>query len=63
MNQDQREIRRKLRILEYADRIRSVAITCRYFGIARSNFHRWCDAYRKHGVEGLCNAKPIDLGP
>jgi hypothetical protein len=41
MDKDQREIRRKLRILEHADRIGSVAVTCRYFGIGRSSFYRW----------------------
>ncbi|MCP4315783.1 MAG: IS481 family transposase, partial [Hyphomicrobiales bacterium] len=41
MNRDQREIRRKLRILEHADRNGSVSTTCRYFGIARASFYRW----------------------
>jgi transposase InsO family protein len=59
MNNDQREIQRKLRVLEHADRIGSIAKTCRYFGIGRASFYRWRDAYRRHGVEGLCNAKPI----
>lgn len=59
MNMDQREIRRKLRILEHADRNGSVAATCRYFGIARASFYRWRDLYRQHGEEGLINAKPI----
>jgi len=59
MNKDQREIRRKLRILEHADRNGSVAATCRYFGIARASFYRWRNLYRQHGSEGLINAKPI----
>ena len=59
MDKDQREIRRKLRILEHADKIGSVAVTCRYFGIGRSSFYRWRDAYRKNGVEGLVNARPV----
>lgn len=59
MNQDQREIQRKLRVLEHADRIGSIAKTCRYFGIGRASFYRWRDAYRRHGVEGLRYAKPI----
>ena len=59
MDKDQREIRRKLRILEHADKIGSVAVTCRYFGIGRSSFYRWRDAYHRNGVEGLVNARPI----
>ena len=59
MDKDQREIRRKLRILEHADKIGSVAVTCRYFGIGRSSFYRWRDAYRRNGVEGLVNARPV----
>ncbi len=59
MNRDQREIRRKLRILEHADRNGSVSTTCRYFGIARASFYRWRALYRKHGASGLINAKPV----
>lgn len=59
MNQDQREIHRKLRTLRYADEIGHVAGACRYFGIARSTFCRWREAYQKHGEAGLVNAKPI----
>ena len=53
MNKDQREILRKLRILRHADETGHVAKTCRYFGIGRSSFYRWREAYRKHGDAGL----------
>ncbi len=59
MNRDQREIRRKLRILEHADRNGSVSTTCRYFGIARASFYRWRKAYAERGEAGLINALPI----
>ena len=59
MNDNQREIQRKLRVLEHADKIGSVARACRYFGVGRSSFYRWRDAYRRHGVSGLCNDKPV----
>lgn len=52
MNKDQREIARKLRILQHADETGHVAKTCRYFGIGRSSFYRWREAYRKHGEGG-----------
>jgi len=59
MNNDQRDIHRKLRILQYAEKIGHVAKACRYFGIGRSSFYRWRKAYKKHGETGLINAKPI----
>jgi transposase InsO family protein len=59
MDKDQREIRRKLRILEHAEKTGSVALTCRYFGVGRSSFYRWRDAYRRNGVKGLVNVRPI----
>jgi transposase InsO family protein len=59
MTSDQREIRRKLRILEHAEKIGDISKTCRYFGIARASFYRWRTAYRKRGEGGLINGKPI----
>ena len=52
MNKDQREIARKLRILHHAKVTGHVAKTCRYFGVGRSSFYRWREAYRKHGEAG-----------
>ncbi len=34
MTRDQREIHRKKRVLEYAERIGNINKACRYFGIA-----------------------------
>ncbi len=34
MTRDQREIHRKKRILEYAERIGNINKACRYFGVA-----------------------------
>ena len=59
MNKDQREIQRKLRILQHAEEIGSVVKTCRYFGISRSGFYRWKDAYAKDGEAGLINRPSI----
>lgn len=55
MNKDQR----KLRILQHAEEIGSVVKTCRYFGISRSGFYRWRDAYAKNGEAGLINRPSI----
>ena len=59
MTKDQREIQRKLRILRYAADIGDVAKTYRYFGIGRSSFYRWRNAYCERGEAGLINAPPI----
>jgi transposase-like protein len=53
MSKDQREMARKIRILQHADDTGHVAKTCRYFGVGRSSFYRWRKAYRKHGEGGL----------
>ena len=53
MTNDQREIHRKKRILEYAERVGNINKTCRYFGVARSTFYLWRDRYREFGEEGL----------
>ncbi|GHA58623.1 hypothetical protein GCM10008927_25330 [Amylibacter ulvae] len=59
MNDDQRAIRRKLRILNYAAEFGSVVKTCRYFGIGRASFYRWRAAYLEHGEAGLIDKSPI----
>ena len=59
MKADEREIRRKRRILEHAVESGNVAKTCRYFGIPRSSFYRWHKVYLEHGEEGLRCKKPI----
>ena len=46
MNNEQREIQRKLRILRYAEETGHVAKTCRYFGIGRASFYRWRQSTR-----------------
>ena len=63
MNQNERDIQRKLRILKHAEDIGSAVKACRYFGIARASFYRWKVLYKKDGVEGLVNKKPIPKNP
>jgi transposase-like protein len=53
MDKDRREIHRKLRVLRHAEETGHVNKTCRYFGVGRSSFYRWRDAYRRHGEQGL----------
>lgn len=53
MTKDRREVQRKLRILRYAEETGHVARTCRYFGVGRSSFYRWRQAYADRGEAGL----------
>ena len=59
MTNDQREIRRKLRILQHAEKTGSVSKTCRYFGIGRASFYWWRHIYRERGEAGLANARSV----
>ena len=52
MTPDEKEIKRKLRILKHAEYSGNIAKTCRYFGVARSVFYLWRDAYRELGEAG-----------
>jgi hypothetical protein len=63
MNQKERDIQRKLRILKHAEEFGSAVKTCRYFGIARASFYRWKALFKSDGVEGLINKKPIPKNP
>ena len=59
MNRDQREIQRKLRVLEHADKIGNVSTTCRYFGIGRASSYRWRKAYADKGDAGLLVTRSV----
>lgn len=58
MSRAQRDIRRKKQVLEYAERIRNIRKTCRHFGIPRSLFYIWRDAFKRDGEAGLVNKRP-----
>ena len=61
MTQAQRDVLRKKRVLEHAERIGNIHRTCRYFGVARSAFYLWKQAYETYGDEGLVNKKPCPV--
>ena len=63
MTNEQREIHRKKRVLEHAERIGNVNKTCRYFGVARSTFYLWRARYRELGDEGLKSRRHHRSGP
>ena len=53
MNDQDREIQRRLRVLRHAEETGNVRQTCRYFGLARPSFYRWKVAYYQNGEAGL----------
>ena len=55
---EKQDIRRKMRVFEYAEKIGSVRKACRYFGIARSGYYVWKQKYKALGETGLINHKP-----
>ena len=59
MTHDEKEIKRKLRILQHAEYGGNIAKTCRYFGVARSAFYLWRNAYREFGEAGLKRKRPV----
>ncbi len=61
--QAKRDIRRKLKILEHAEKIGNVRKTCRYYGISRQSFYNWKKRYVEKGDEGLINSKPCPINP
>lgn len=61
MTQEQRDIKRKLAVLEYAKECGNVALTARHFGISRQCFYRWKRAFEECGEAGLINKKPCPV--
>ncbi|PKO43539.1 MAG: hypothetical protein CVU29_10865 [Betaproteobacteria bacterium HGW-Betaproteobacteria-22] len=59
----QRDITRKLKVLNYAVEHRNVAKTCRHFSIARETFYRWKRAYLAKGELGLIDSRPCPENP
>jgi transposase InsO family protein len=61
--QQQRDISRKLRVLNHAKESGNVSATCRYFGISRQTFYQWKRALAEKGEVGLINSKPCPENP
>ena len=45
MNTAQRDVLRKKRVLEHAERLGNVRKACHHYGISRSSFYLWKKAY------------------
>ena len=63
MTKAQRDINRKLRVLNYAKEIGNISKACRYFGISRESFYRWKQPYDTRGEKALINKKPCLENP
>jgi len=61
MTQEQRDIKRKLEALRYAEECGNVALTARRFGISRQCFYIWKRRYEKLGEAGLVNKSPCPV--
>ena len=61
MTQEQRDIKRKLAVLEHARASGNVAKTARHFGISRQGYYKWKKAYDEFGEAGLINKKPCPV--
>ena len=48
-----RNIRKRLKWIEYYKKTGNVRKTCRYFGISPTTFYKWKERYEKYGIEGL----------
>jgi transposase-like protein len=60
MKANDREVRRKKRILDHVVESGNVAKTCRYFGIPRSSFYRWRNVYQEYLSPVFAGAKFVD---
>lgn len=60
---EQRDVSRKLRILNHAQESSNVSKTCRYFGISRETFYQWKKAFKRDGERALINSKPCPQNP
>ena len=58
MNQSERDIRRKLRILEHAEQIGDVSKTYQYYCIPRGSFYRWRATLQRHGEPAWQTVSP-----
>lgn len=63
MTHAQRDIKRKLKVLEYAQEVGNISKACRYFGISRQSFYQWKRALAEEGEQGLVNSKPCPENP
>jgi transposase len=55
-HEQNRVIAWRMKLLRQAsDMPRSVALTCRHFGLSRKTFYKWKARFKSHGEAGLCD--------
>src|SRR4029077_17772049 len=55
-NEQNRVVAWRLKLLRQgSDMPRSVAQTCRHFGLSRKTFYKWRARHKSHGEAGLCD--------
>lgn len=63
MTQEERDIRRKIKVLEHDCSSGNVSRTCRYFGISRETYYCWRRRYQQYEEKGLVNRRPSPRNP
>lgn len=63
MTNEERDIQPILRVLQHAEKTGYDHKAYRHFGIGRSSFYTWRDAYQKDGVADLKNTISIPKNP
>lgn len=58
MTQAQRDIKRKMNVVDYVKEQGNVAKACRHFGISRQCYYNWLHAYERRGEVGLIDSRP-----
>jgi len=61
MTQQQRDIKRKLAVLQFAQECGNMALAARHFGISRQCYYRWKHAFEERGEAGLVNKMPCPV--
>lgn len=57
------DIRRKCKVLKYAEECGNVSFACRKYGVSRYSFYRWKKQRDADGIEALVNSKPCPQNP
>lgn len=58
LRKENRDIKRKLAVFDYAKKIGNITKACRHYGISKTSYFNWLKRYQKDGEKGLVNNKP-----
>lgn len=53
-----RDIKRKLAVFNYAKKTGNITKACRHYGISKTTYFNWLKRYKEGGEQGLINNKP-----